>query len=109
MSDIHLLESSFSANGSGQIKVAFHVPNDTGQNNYPGSGASMVSDISQAEQDELTAGTLVEVIKIMKDNIDRGQAVIKNRIQAMWVTVAADTQTKLNKDYKFYGISLARL
>lgn len=108
MSDIHLLESNFSANGSGAIIVVFHVPNDIGQNNYPGNTVSIVSGISQAEQDALTAGTLVEVVKTVRDNIDKGQAVIKTRIQSMWATIAADTQTKLNENYKFYGVELAR-
>lgn len=109
MSDIHLLESNFSANGSGAITVVYHVPNDTGQNNYPGNTTSVVSGISQAELDALTAGTLAEVVKTVRDNVNKGQAVIKTHIQNMWAIVAANKQSELNKNYKFYGIELARL
>ena len=107
MADIHLLESTFSENGAGTIRTVFHVPNEK-TNNYPGVTESVVPGISQAELDALVAGTLVEVVRSVKDNIGKGEAGIKTRIPAMWQGVADETQAKLDKDYAFYGIELAR-
>ena len=109
MADIHLLESSFSKkNGCGTIRVVFHVPNDTGQNNYPGEEISIVPGILQAEIDALTAGTLIEVIEDIPFNVGLAKLSINGKIRTMWQPIATKTQNKLNKNYKFYGLSLAR-
>ncbi len=107
MADIHMLNGSFDKdNGSGVVRVVFHVPNTN--NNYPGGVISSIPGLSQGEIDGLANGTIIEVIRAVRSNHGRTIAETRAQIRDMWATVASRTQARINKEYRFYGTTLAR-
>lgn len=106
MGDIHVLDGDFRGNASGVFKVAYHVPN--AETNFPGGVVSVVPGISQAESDAILAGTIVEVIKYIPVNNSKTVTVLKDIIRQRWASVAAETQSRISTEYRFYGNVLTR-
>jgi len=108
MADIHVLESNFRGD-SGTLRLIFHVPNDTNQNNYPGGVVSILSGLNQIEIDGLFNGTLYEEESSIRFHKNSPLSTVRSRIRKMWQPKADKVQAKLNKNYKFYGIELTKV
>lgn len=108
MSNYHVLDAS---NDGGSIRVAFHVPVPV-QNNVAGrtliscitedSGydkTSKVPNITTAEQDALTSGTLIEKIINFRTNKGVPNATKQARLDARYLSAVAEVQEDIIQRY----------
>jgi len=113
MADKHVLQG---ADDGYSVTVAFHIPipdatNEDAQNYRDLIAAhedtqSQVPDITQAEQDQLDTGELVEEIRSVEidtgaNSQDHNQAVIDD----LYTQATNEVQTRLENRYKYYGVS----
>ena len=121
MPDIHIGRSPYNKNKDlVKVNIFFHVPtNKGGSNEYPGVTPSLdyagnpilVSSAPGVTAGELTSlqdATLVEVIQTKFYNLSLGVAAMKTAIRGLYADVASEKQTELDREYPFYGITLAR-
>lgn len=121
MSDIHIGQSPHNKKKDlVKVVIYFHVDTNKGvSNKYPGVTPSLdnagnpipVSSAPGVTAGELTSlqdGTLVEVIKSKFYNLSLGIPAIKTAIRGLYADVASEKQTELDREYPFYGETLAR-
>ena len=93
MADIHVLETDYSpANGAGHLRVIYHVPVNQDNNSYPGGQVSSIpAQLGAGEAAALADGSLYEQV-VSRD----------------WNFVAAEVQARMDRTYRFYGLTLDR-
>ncbi|MHA2279778.1 MAG: hypothetical protein ACXAC5_02625 [Promethearchaeota archaeon] len=115
MADIHILEGSFRTNGSGSIRVVYHIPipstyQDGTIASYPEDYTrdSQVADIDLNELEQIQMGTLYEYTESFRINTNRPQPIIVSEVRARWYDIQSLAAQQVRERYKYYGSILAR-
>jgi hypothetical protein len=120
MPDIHIGKSIYNEKKDRvNVELFFHVPNSKANNAYPGltesldlAGnplpVSLAPGVTAQELTSLKNGTLIEVPKTVIYDLADGQNAIKLAAKQLWQGIADDEQARVDKDYGFYGTTLAK-
>ena len=115
MADIHVLEGSFRVNGSGSIRIAYHITvpesyRDGTIANYPEDYTrdSAVLDIDLDELNSIQLGTTYEHVESFRINVNTSQATIVAKVRARWHDIEVLAGKNVRERYKYYGSTLAR-
>lgn len=104
MSDIHILEGSFSnVNGYGSYKVVFHIPLII--KNYPidDSKTSVVPGIDAKDLDNIKSGTIHEFVENINFNKEISEEVMLDKVRSRWFELQAQKNAQLTSEYKYYN------
>lgn len=107
---VHYLAGNFGNNGSGPMRIAFHITNNKGvgdkNNKYPGNGGvSEVPGLGE-ELSDLGTGALYEHVEGFRINITGlTQEELDGKALVRHAELSVKIQKKLNDNFKFYGKS----
>jgi len=111
MADIHVLETDYSpANGAGHLRVIYHVPVNQDNNSYPGGQVSSIpAQLGAGEAAALADGSLYEQVVSRDWNFTaHPPAATQELARQDWHIVAAEVQARMDRTYRFYGLTLDR-
>lgn len=115
MADIHVLEGRFRGNGTGSIRIVYHIPVPESYRNgtianYPEdyNRESAVPDIELSELDDIKTGVVYEHVESFRMNVNTSQAVIVALIRERWHDIQTLAGKHVRERYKYYGSTLAR-